>query len=74
MTEWQFGHTQVIQITIQPITLKNINIFYFEMPGQIAIWPFSIKKGAKVSEQPNGNSAIHKSFGHSHSNANANGI
>ena len=38
------GHTQVIRITIQLFTLKNINIFYFEMSGQIAIWLFSIKK------------------------------
>ena len=28
----------------------------------------------KISEQLNGNSAIHKSFGHSHSDSNVNGI
>ena len=28
----------------------------------------------KISEQPNGNSAVHKSFGCSHSNSNANRI
>ena len=42
--EWQFGHTQVIQITIRPLILKNINNFYFEISGQIAIQPFSMKK------------------------------
>ena len=68
--KWKFSHIQVIQITIQIFTLKNINIFYFEMSGQIVIWPFSIKKGAKISEQPTGNYAVHKSFGHSHSNTN----
>ena len=47
MAEWQFSHTQVIQITIQPFGHKNTNIFYFEMSGQITIWPFSIKKAWK---------------------------
>ena len=69
MAEWQLGCIQVIPITIWSFILKNINIFYFEMSGQIAIQLFSIKKA-----QPNGNSAAHKSFGHSHSNSNANGI
>ena len=32
------------------------------------------EKGMKISEEPNGNLAVHKSFGHSHSNSNANGI
>ena len=45
--EWQFGCAQVIWITIRSFTLKNINIFDFEMSGQIAIWPFSIKKAWK---------------------------
>ena len=44
-----FGHTQVIRITIRPFTLKNINIFYFELSGQIAIRLFSIKKTRKFS-------------------------
>ena len=44
MAEWQFGCTQVIPITIWSFILKNINIFYFEMSGQIAIQLFSIKK------------------------------
>ena len=57
--ELPFGHTQVIWITIQPFTLKNINIFYFEMSSQIAIQPFSIK----------GQKNVHKSFGSSHSNS-----
>ena len=34
--------------------------FYFEMSGQVAIQPFSIKKGAEISEQPNDNhSPVH---------------
>ena len=41
--EWQFGRTQVIRITIWLFTHKNINIYYFEISGQIAIRPFSIK-------------------------------
>ena len=44
MAKWQFGYTKVIQITIWSFTLKNINIFYFEMCSQIAIELFSIKK------------------------------
>ena len=32
------------------------------------------KKGMNISEQPNGNSAVHKSLRCSHSNSNANGI
>ena len=51
MAEWQFSYTKVIWITIWPFTLKNLNIFNFEISGQI--WPFSIKKGAKISEKPN---------------------
>ena len=43
-----------------------------------AKWTFqkiiSIKKGLKFSGQLNGNLAMHKSFGLSHSNSNANGI
>ena len=46
-------------ITIRPFTLKNRNIFYFEMSSQIAIQLFSIKKDAKISKQPNGHSAVH---------------
>ena len=45
--KWQFGHTQVIQITIWSFSLKNIQIFYFEMSSQIAIQLFSIKKVRK---------------------------
>ena len=44
MVEWHFSSTQIIRITIQPFTLQNINISYFEMSGQIGIWPFSITK------------------------------
>ena len=40
------------------------------MCGQIAIWPFSIKKAQKISGKPNSNLAVQKSFGRSHSNAN----
>ena len=50
-------YAQATRITIQPFTLKNVNIFYFEKPSQIAIWLFSIKKGMNISEQLNGNSA-----------------
>ena len=71
--EWHFGHTQVTQNTIWPFTLKNINIFYFEMSCKIAIRLFSIKS-TKISEQLNGNLAVHKSFDCSHSNSKANGI
>ena len=34
------------------------------------VWPNFNKKGIKISEEPNGNSAIHKTFSHSHSNSN----
>ena len=50
------------------IHTQKYKCFYCEMSGQIAIQLFSIKKGVKISEQPDGNSAIHKSFSHSHSN------
>ena len=49
MAKWQFGLTQVIHITIRPFTLKNINNFYFEMFGQIAIRPIQHPAGTSVS-------------------------
>ena len=52
------------------IQTQKYNIFYFEMSGLIAIQLFSMKKGVKISEQPNGNSAVHKPFSRSHSNTN----
>ena len=71
--EWPNGNSAIHKSFKLPFShshSKNINIFYFEMSGQIAIQPFSIKKGVKISEQPNGNSAIYKSFRSSYSNAN----
>ena len=49
MAKWQFGHSQVIHITIWPFTLKNINNFYFEMSGQIAIRPIQHPAVTSVS-------------------------
>ena len=39
--EWLNGNsvnTQLIQITVRPFTLNDINIYYFEMSSQIAIF------------------------------------
>ena len=41
------GCSQVIQIIIQPFTLKTIKKKFFEKSGQIAIWLFSIKRVRK---------------------------
>ena len=54
------------RITIRLFTLKNINIFNSKC---LALAVLNKKRG-KISEEPNDNSAIHKSFGRSHSNAN----
>ena len=51
------------ELPFRPFTLKNINIFYFEMSSQITMHAVFNKKGVKISEQPKGNSAIHQSFG-----------
>ena len=44
MAIWLYASHLNYHSTIQPFTLKNIDIFYFEMSGQIAIQLFSIKK------------------------------
>ena len=75
--EWLNGNSAVhksFKLLFGHSHSKNINIYYFEMSSQIAIWPFAVKKGVKISEQLNGNLAIYISFGRSHSNSNANGI
>ena len=38
--EWQFGYTQVIQITIWPFTLKNINIFILKCLAKLPFGHF----------------------------------
>ena len=61
--EWSNGNSAVHKSFKLPFTLKNINIFYFEMSRQIAIWPFSIKK--KVQKFLNSQMTIQPYTSHS---------
>ena len=42
--ELPFGHTQVIQITIQPFTLKDINFFILKCPAKLPFICFQLKR------------------------------